>query len=140
MGCAVSRAINHARAWYAMPDCAVLRSVSSMDDVIRCYEYASCGHFFSRDTMRFFGSRVGSSIYAVGPSSFLFVSSEWTGLDREHRAYSVRRISFAATIREGDGRKVLTANIDTLEHFGAFATRSAAHAYARRIQRTQLEL
>ena len=77
-------------------------------------------HFFDRDTMRFFGSRVGSEIFA----GRYFVTSErdamgaaWGGA----RRYTVRSFTYA------DGR----LDIETVGEFGKHATRSDALAAIR---------
>lgn len=72
-------------------------------------------HWFDRDTLRYFGSRVHSTFYAGG----FFVSSEYRGWDRRGRAYSVRRAL-------PDGR------IERVGDFLAYDTRAQAHAAARK--------
>lgn len=77
------------------------------------------GHrWFSPDTMRWFNSRVSSTVYPV-PDGAVFVSSERRWDDT--RRYTVRYCS-------DDGV------IDTVGEFGTFASRSGAHAAARRHQ------
>jgi hypothetical protein len=73
-------------------------------------------HWFDRDTVRYFGTRIHSTFYSGG----FFVTSEFTGWDRESRAFSVRRAM-------PDG------SVDTVGEFLGFATRSAAHSEARRL-------
>ena len=49
------------------------------------------GHyFFSPETMRFFGSRVESSLLRGGH----FITSEFTGFDRISREYKVRQFDY----------------------------------------------
>lgn len=77
-------------------------------------------HFFDRDALRFFGSRIGSDVFA----GRYFVTSErdssgavWNG----ERRYTVRSYSYA------DGR----LDIDTVGEFGEHATRANALAAVR---------
>lgn len=82
-------------------------------------------HWFDRDTMRWFGSRVHQTTY--GPDSvgrIYFVSSEFTGFDRVERAYTVR------VFEPADG------TVGTHLEFLGFSSRSGAHAAARRAART----
>lgn len=43
-------------------------------------------YFFSRDTMQFFGTRIVSALY----KNNTFITSDYTGFERNNRAYSVR--------------------------------------------------
>jgi hypothetical protein len=79
------------------------------------------GHWFDAETLRFFGSRIGGTVYSV-PDGCLFVSSEHTGFDRQGRAYSVRYVSDAG-------------EVDTVGDFLQYRTREAAHSAAKREQR-----
>lgn len=72
-------------------------------------------HFFDEDTLRFFRSRVGDTLY-VGPAGDLFITSEqFVGSDgvADPRRYTVRRAN-------PDG------SIDTLGEFGEYASSAAA--------------
>ena len=60
---------------------------ASMRDVKECAKVCS-SHWFDRDTMRFFKSRVGDKAYADGRGGAFFVSSEQG--PHGPRAYSVR--------------------------------------------------
>jgi hypothetical protein len=81
-------------------------------------------HFFDPDTMRFFGSRVGSVVYPVG-NRVLFVTSEQ---DRGpgDRAWHGERLY---TVREAkpDG------GIATVSEFGQFTTHHGAVAFIKRL-------
>ena len=70
-------------------------------------------HFFSKESMRFFSSRVHSEVY----NGRFFVTSEkfdW----KSPRLYTVRKI-------ESDG------SITTIGDFQGFDTRSKAHTFAK---------
>ena len=73
-------------------------------------------HWFDTDTMRFFGTRVHSQVYA----GKYFVTSEYRGFGDYERAYTVREA------RE-DG------SIDTVGDFLGYETRAEAHAAAREL-------
>jgi hypothetical protein len=76
-------------------------------------------HFFAADTKRFFGSRVGDTVYG----GRFFVTSERTGWDHDaSRAYTVREAQ-------------ANGSIDTVGDFGQHATRQAAHRAAQRMAR-----
>mgnify|MGYP003526637488 CR=1 FL=1 len=86
----------------------------SMQDIQRKHT----GHWFSRDTMRFFLSRVGEYGYQ-GPGGVYFVSSERFSRDGSPRLYTVRR-------QDPDG------SIETVGEFQGYKSRSGAHAAAKR--------
>lgn len=76
------------------------------------------GFFFSRDTMRFFGSKIESGLYA----GKYFITSEWSNFTRTERKYSVREVT-------GD------AGIMTVGGYGSFRTKDAARDAARELAR-----
>jgi hypothetical protein len=85
---------------------------------------AKSGHYwFSPDTMRFFSSRVGETVYQ-GAGGIFFVSSEqFTGLtgEKKPRSYTVRRFN----PETGDVGTALGVEFNTL-------TRSQAVSLARK--------
>ena len=74
------------------------------------------GHWFSPDTLRFFGSRVGGTLYG----GRYFVTSEYTGFDKTGRAYTVRE-----TDAEGE--------ISTVGEFLGHGTREGAIRAIRKL-------
>jgi hypothetical protein len=72
-------------------------------------------HFFDRDTMRFFRSRVSSRTYVGRDGRIYFVTSE-------QRRGAARRYTVRVTI---DG-----TNINSVPEFQAFADARTAHAFA----------
>lgn len=79
-------------------------------------------HWFSPDTMRFFGTRLNRSLLFKGPGGIFFVTSDFNGFDRRGRGYTVRQF------------KLDDATIGTVEFDGkgvASLTRSRAARLAR---------
>ena len=76
---------------------------------------AGGNHFFDKDTIRFFGSRVESSLY----KNNTFITSEYTGFERTNRAYTVRYYNEQKN------------NVETISKFGAFSTKEAAREFAK---------
>jgi len=76
-------------------------------------------HFFDRDSLRFFKSRIGSDVYQ-GPGGVFFVTSEQGPHDDSPRRYTVREF------HPESGR---------VEKFGPFNeyTRARAHRIARTV-------
>jgi hypothetical protein len=97
-----------------MPATPIFYSVA---DIEREARYAG-SHFFDRDTMRFFGSRVLDGTYA----GRLFVTSEKGPHDDSPRLYTVRVI-----IPAGRGRRF---SIEDVGGFQAFTSSAAAHRAA----------
>lgn len=85
----------------------------TVDEIVRANQRAGF-HFFDRDAMRFFGSRVHDEVYG----GRFFVTSE---LDfyGERRFYTVREAT-------EDG------SVEVVGEFQQYASRSGAHAAARR--------
>lgn len=72
-------------------------------------------HFFDKDSMRFFGSRVESSLY----KNNTFITSEYTGFERTKRAYTVRYYNEQKN------------TVEDVSGFGAFSTLDSAKEFAR---------
>lgn len=79
---------------------------------------AGGNHFFDPDTMRFFGSRVESSLY----KNNTFVTSEYTGFERTKRAYTVRYYNEVKN------------DVEDVSGFGAFSTLDSAREFAQNYQ------
>lgn len=78
-------------------------------------------YFFSKETMRFFGTRIVSSLY----QNNTFITSDYTSFDRDKRAFSVRMFD------EKTGN-VKTANFpDGKTTFNAFHFIEDAREFAR---------
>jgi hypothetical protein len=89
-------------------------------------------HWFSPDTMRFFRSRVGDTVYAH-PEGWLFVSSErfethYPRYHTEPRRYTVRIM-----LPNGHVETLNASGQIDSDGFQLFASSSGAHAAARRI-------
>jgi len=83
---------------------------------IRAANATSGYYFFSPESCRFFGSRIGRRVY---PGA-IFVTSERSGFESDSpRAWSVRRALAGGAI-------------ETLGGFNRFVSRAGAHAAARR--------
>ncbi len=81
-------------------------------------------HFFDRDTMRFFASRVLDGCYpAADGSGTYFVTSEQ--FRPSHGAPAARRYSVRISRLDG--------SVDSVGEFQAFATSRAARAEAKRL-------
>ena len=81
-------------------------------------------YFFEPSTMKFFGSRIESSVY----KNNTFITSEWTDFERRNRAYTVR------VFNESNG-SVTTANFPNGEStFNKFRTIDAARDFCKSYQ------
>ena len=78
-------------------------------------------YFFSKDTMRFFGTRIVSALY----KNNTFITSDYTGFERNNRAYSVRvfhpETGIVNTAKFSDGQST----------FNKFSTIESAREFAR---------
>lgn len=94
---------------------------NSVDDIRRAID-ATGSHWFSAATMRFFRTRLSTTVY--GGRFFITSEQNWSG----ERAYSVREV-----YREDDG----SLSIRTAEgtEFHGIPTRARAVTIARRVAR-----
>jgi hypothetical protein len=89
-------------------------------DEIRRRNWAIGGHWFDPDTMRFFGTRVHEQVYGDG----FFVTSERDGYGPHNAWGGARRFTVRRAGADG--------HITTVGEFGGYASRTGAHAAARR--------
>lgn len=74
---------------------AVLTEIYTVEDLTKDYYRKTKGHWFDKDTMRFFASRLSDTlIYYPDGSRILFVSSE-LGPNQPKRRYSIREYTVA---------------------------------------------
>ena len=81
-------------------------------------------HFFDANTMKFFGSRIESSLY----KNNTFITSEYTGFERKNRAYTVR------VFDEATGRVNTAKLADGTSTFNYFRTKEDAHEFCKNYQ------
>ena len=78
-------------------------------------------YFFSKDTMRFFGTRIVSALY----KNNTFITADYTDFERNNRAYSVRvfhpETGIVDTAKFPDGKST----------FNKFSTIESAREFAR---------
>lgn len=83
------------------------------EDLVRIYNYYDMGHFFDKDTMKFFGSKLTSMFGSKG-GEFYFVTSERDAFVNGKRAWTLRK----AFLSENKKR----IDIDSVSEFCGFAT------------------
>lgn len=124
------------------------RAPRNLIEVIQCVQ-ATGSHFFDKDAMRSFGSRLADDVYPTKFGTF-FITSEkdrpftysdghttrgaWDG----QRRYTVRFVA-CRTVRHERHHYVYTASrgqlVDTMpDNFGAFGTLNKARKFARESQ------
>ena len=86
-------------------------TIYSTDDLIRVYQRFDQGHFFDKDTMRFFSSRITSHCQSKDGALF-FITSERKGFSDYTRVYTLRK----ARVKNDQ------IEIDTVGDFGEFET------------------
>jgi hypothetical protein len=82
-------------------------------------------HWFDTDSMRYFNSRLGQTVYPI-PGGALFISSERFDYNSP-RAYSVRSCTWNGCI-------------DTVGEFQQYATSTSAHSAASRLVKSGFSL
>lgn len=87
-----------------------LSIANNSDDLISQYNNLKSGHFFDKDTMRFFKSRVLSFFQKIDNSRAIFLTSEKKCFDDYSRVFSVR----LAELKSDDSGNI-RLSISTLE-------------------------
>lgn len=64
-------------------------TIYSVEDFRRLYEHYSCGHWFSKDTMRFFKTKILEGQQKIIGDSIYFITSEVN--PSEVKAFTIRR-------------------------------------------------
>lgn len=82
----------------------------NVEDLIRLYEETSSGFFFSKDTMRFFKSRVTSNFRRIDDKRALFITTEQCA--NKQRMATIRIAELVDYARE-DGRTCHKIQIST---------------------------
>lgn len=99
-------------------------SIPTTLDDIKARNHDAGNHFFDRDTMRFFRSRISERVYPnIHGTGTLFVTSE-RGPD------NIRRYSVRIALPDG--------SIDAASRFGDYHSLSGAHRAADRLSRAHL--
>jgi hypothetical protein len=96
--------------------------IYSIDDLVRIYNGYNQGHFFDKDTMRFFKSKT-TSTYESKDGVFYFVTSEKKSFYDETRTWTVRK----AYVK---GEKI---QIDTVSDFCEFSSIARAKTALKNI-------
>ena len=91
----------------------------STEELIDQYRYLSSGHFFDKDTMRFFSSRVTENFKRLSDTEAYFITTEKAPHESKRYA-TVRRAQLVSYIRE-DGREYHKIKIDTVGEFNGLS-------------------
>jgi hypothetical protein len=89
-------------------------------------------YFFSKDTMRFFASRIASDLLDYG----YFITSEKRGFDDKKRQYKIRQAYFDIDAR---GLLSFTGEINNSPVKEVFLTLAAAERYVAKLIQTENE-
>lgn len=89
----------------------------SSEDLVRQYIQTSSGHFFNKDTMRFFRSRMTSNYRRLSDTQALFITTEQGPTSDCKRLATVRMATLTEYIRESDGRLCHKITIETVGDF-----------------------
>jgi hypothetical protein len=87
----------------------------SSTELVDQYNYFSSGHFFDKDTMRFFKSRVTSNYRRLNDNEAFFITTEKH--DGAPRYATLRKAILVSYIREKDGRECHKIKIETIGQF-----------------------
>lgn len=99
------------------------------NELVNQYQHLSSGHFFDKDTMRFFNSRVTSNYRRLDDYTALFITTEKdsSGVRRA----TIRRAKLNRFIRESDGRECHKIEIDSVSDFNALSLAQAKKTMER---------
>jgi hypothetical protein len=84
-------------------------------DLVKQYNYLSSGHFFAKDTMDFFKSRVTDNYRRMDDYTALFITTEWS--PGNARKATIREAKIQTYTRPSDGRHCQRIVIYTVGEF-----------------------
>ena len=92
-------------------------------ELINQYNHLSSGHFFDRDTMRFFNSLITSNYRRINDYTALFITTEKgpSGI----RKATIRSATLVTYERESDSRQCQKIVIDTVFDFNSLTLAQA---------------
>ncbi len=89
----------------------------SSQELIDQYNNLSSGHYFDKDTMRFFRSRVTGNYRRIDDNTALFITTEKGPGDDARRKATVRLAKLVKYVRESDKRECYKITINTVGDF-----------------------
>lgn len=105
---------------------STIKSIAwSTEELQRQYEYTSSGHWFDKDTMRFFRSRLTSNYVRFNDEMAAFITTEQGPSSDCKRKATIRTARLVQSVRESDQRPITKVQIGT---YGEFNTRTLAQA------------
>lgn len=93
-----------------------LKIAYNVNDMINQYNDWNSGHFFDKDTMRFFRSKVTDNYKRLDDQNALFITTEQFSSETSKRLATIRHAKVIEYVRE-DGRKCVKISIDTVKEF-----------------------
>lgn len=108
-------------------------SIYHVNDLISDYNRTSSGHFFDKDTMRFFNSRVIEYFRGNGETAYFITSEKFDSNSK--RLFTVREVK-RVKVKSFHGYKY---SIDTVEEFQAFKTSAAAKKYIEKLLKREVQ-
>lgn len=88
------------------------------DELVRLYRDTGSGHYFDKDTMRFFRSRVTGNFRRISDKEALFITTERGPCADSKRLATIRRARIVDYKREG-GDLVSRVEIETVGEFNS---------------------
>lgn len=101
------------------------------DELVTQYNYLSSGHFFDKDTMRFFKSRITGNYRRLSDTEALFITTERGPVEASKRLATIRRATLVTYIRESDKRECQKIIIDTEGEFNTLSLAQAKRIMAK---------
>lgn len=95
-------------------------TIYTVTDLMRDYERTNSGHFFDKDTMRFFNSKVIEFFRGNGEEGFFITSEKFDAL--APRRYTIRHVTRVPS----DNWQGYKYEINTAEEFQKYKTSNAA--------------
>lgn len=89
----------------------------STNELVHQYNWLSSGHFFDKDTMRFFRSRITGNYRRIDDNTALFITTEKGPTDDSRRKATVRLARLVKYVRESDKRECYKITINTVGDF-----------------------
>jgi DNA replication protein DnaD len=85
-------------------------------DLVDLYNHTSSGHFFDKDTMRFFKSRLTDNFKRIDDKNAYFITTEKGPMETSKRMATIRKATIVDVIRD-NGNMISKIEIDTVGDF-----------------------
>ena len=103
----------------------IMKIASNIDELVNQYNTLNSGHFFDKDTMRFFDSKLTDSFKRINDKKVYFITTEKCIFGEAKRKATIRVAELLEYVRESDKKTCYKIRIETLGEFNKLSLYTA---------------